>query len=254
MGSPRTEAERAGGPENPTERQHRRRIGRTFALASKEVTVAQFRDFRPDMIYEKKYSPTDDHPINNVTWYEAAAYCNWLSAEEGIPEDQWCYEAHRRSGFAAGMRTRPDFLNKTGYRLPTEAEWEYACRAGAVTGRYYGEAEGLLGEYAWYAGNSREEAALAGGSLKPNDFGLFDMLGNELEWCGDPAYYYPLITRARSIEDYKYLEYIMDLPVRVLRGGAFTHLPGSVRCAYRREMGPMGHYGNVGFRPARTCR
>src|SRR5882762_8004362 len=84
------------------------------------------------------------------------------------------------------MRFRPNFLSLTGYRLPTEAEWEYACRAGAVTSRFYGGAEEMLDRYAWYFGNFRDRAWPVG-RLKPNDYGLFDVYGNVIEWCQEQA-------------------------------------------------------------------
>ena len=82
------------------------------------------------------------------------------------------------------MTIPADVLERTGYRLPTEAEWEYACRSGTITSRYYGHSIDLLGAYARYQANSHEHAWSCG-SLLPNDLGLFDMLGNEFEWCQD---------------------------------------------------------------------
>ncbi len=118
------------------------------------------------------------------TWYMAAHYCNWLSEQEGLPKDQWCYLPNEAGAYAEGMSIPADVLERTGYRLPTEAEWEYACRAGAVTSRYYGHSIDLLDAYAWYQANSKEHAWTCG-SLLPNDLGLFDMLGNEFEWVQD---------------------------------------------------------------------
>ena len=82
------------------------------------------------------------------------------------------------------MTIPADALKRTGYRLPTEAEWEYACRAGAITSRYYGLSIDLLEQYARYQANSQDHAWPCG-SLLPNDLGLFDMLGNVYEWCQD---------------------------------------------------------------------
>ena len=84
------------------------------------------------------------------------------------------------------MTIPADVLERKGYRLPTEAEWEYACRAGAITSRYYGDSIALLEKYEWYRANSPENARPVG-SLLPNDLGLFDMLGNVFELCHNKA-------------------------------------------------------------------
>jgi formylglycine-generating enzyme required for sulfatase activity len=207
MGSPPTEEGREEGPEGKVEQQHRKRIGRSFAIAAREVTVKQFGDFLKsrnksiDEYYTHQYSATADGPVNDVLWYDAAAYCNWLSEQEGIDKKEWCYLPNKDGAYAEGMKLAPDYLRREGYRLPSEAEWEYACRAGAVTSRYYGDTEELLGKYAWYTKNSQDRGMLPGeagklgvpgGCLKPNDFGLFDMLGNALEWCQESIAYYPM--------------------------------------------------------------
>ena len=97
------------------------------------------------------------------------------------------------------MRIKADALKLPGYRLPTEAEWEYACRAGAVTSRYYGLSVDLLGRYAWYLKNAQQRAWPCG-SLQPNDLGLFDMLGNVLEWCQEDYQNYRPGSDALSID------------------------------------------------------
>jgi hypothetical protein len=180
MGSPGAEARRYA----LTEPLHRVRLPRAYAIGAKEVTVEQFQRFRPNHRYTVKYSPRPDGPMISVSWYDAAAYCNWLSRKEGLEP---CYEED-----ANGTVTRlaPDYLRRTGYRLPTGAEWEYACRARAVTARHYGETEELLKEYAWYSKTTNDEGVQAGGLLKPNDLGLFDMYGNAYEWCQEAARYY----------------------------------------------------------------
>jgi formylglycine-generating enzyme required for sulfatase activity len=224
-------------------------IGRTFAIASKEVTVEQFRLFRKEHSFNRQYARADDCPANVVTWYDAAAYCNWLSAREGIAKEQWCYEPNDAGEYAEDMKLKPNYLAVAGYRLPSEAEWEYACRAGAVTSRYYGETEELLGKYAWYTANSRDREMLPVGSLKPNDLGLFDMLGNALEWCQEGFAYYP---EGKASEDKEDKKDIKDKIRRVLRGGSFDNQASPVRSALRLIVVPTAQYSSVGFRPART--
>ena len=95
--------------------------------------MAEFRRFRKDYTIADDFARTDDCPVHEVSWYDAAAYCNWLSEQDGIPKAQWCYLPNEHGQYAAGMKVAPDFLSRSGYRLPTAAEWEYACRAGSVT-------------------------------------------------------------------------------------------------------------------------
>jgi formylglycine-generating enzyme required for sulfatase activity len=256
MGSPPTEANREGGPEGTWETLHEKGIDRSFAIAAKEVTIQQFLRFRKDQSYHKQYAPTPDRPIHNVSWYDAAAYCNWLSQQEEIPSDQWCYEPSAKNGFAEGMKLASDYLKRTGYRLPTEAEWEFSCRAGALTSRYFGQAEELMDKYAWYAKNSLVRWMLPVGSLKPNDLGLFDMQGNAAEWCQDAFYAYKPGEGGQTspdIED-KNVE-INNERSRVTRGAAFDFQPAFVRSADRSyRFSPMNQDISLGFRPARTFR
>jgi formylglycine-generating enzyme required for sulfatase activity len=288
MGSPPTEVGREEGADGEMEKQHKKRIGHSFAIAAKKVTVEQFLRFRKDHKYNKQFAPKVDCPVNLVTWYEAAAYCNWLSAQEGLPEGEWCYlpigylapaargasaallgasplgigsvaamgtlMARDQGLFASGMRCAPNYLHRTGYRLPTEAEWEYACRAGAMTSRYYGDTETLLGRYAWYTNNSFNRWMVSVGSLKPNDFGLFDMHDNANEWCHDMFALYSPGSGGRYSEDLEDKRDVNDSFNRILRGGSFRSHPVDVRCADRGWNTPAHKYYDVGFRPVRTFR
>jgi hypothetical protein len=148
------------------------------------------------------------------------------------------------------MALYPDYLQREGYRLPSEAEWEYACRAGATTARYFGETQGLLAEYAWYAKNSHDRWLLPVGNLKPNDLGLFDALGNANEWCQDLAISY---SKDRAwMEDEEQARAVSNSQSRVLRGGAYVYSPLYVRSASRYYPAPTYRTNYTGFRVART--
>ena len=228
----------------PDETQHEVEISKAFHMGVHEVTVGQFRKFVEDAKYQtdaeryavigfgfdkqsgkvigdKRFSwrdpgfeQTDDHPVVNVTWKDAVAFCEWLSKKEG----------------------------KT-YRLPTEAEWEYACRAGTQTRYYNGDdgeklgavanildasAKNILTAYNKYAANDGYIFTAPVGQFKPNAFGLYDMHGNGNEWCAD--YYAPY--NKSDKKDPKGPEKGM---LRVCRGGTFLITP--VPVARRRGCG-----------------
>jgi serine/threonine protein kinase/formylglycine-generating enzyme required for sulfatase activity len=244
MGSPAAETGRIN------EQQHLKKISRTFAIASKHVTMGQFLRFRNDdeHLLLKRYAPTEDCPVNGTTWYEAAAYCNWLSRKEGIDESQWCYESDE-AGNVIGLKQK--YLSLTGYRLPTEAEMEYACRAGTSTSRYYGDSTELLGKYGWYVQNSNERTWPTG-SLKPNDLGLFDMHGNVWSWCQEVQRRYPKTNDGNAMEDVEDVLTIDEKDFRAVRGGSFTSRPSEMRSAHRYAVTPGNRLDLVGIRPART--
>jgi hypothetical protein len=251
MGSPASEPDRRS-----YETLHRRRIGRTYAIATKEVTVEQFQGFLRENssvrhTYTRKYAPEPNCPQISVTWYEAAAYCRWLSEKEGIPEDQMCYPPVPE--IKEGMRLPKDYLQRTGYRLPTEAEWEYASRARASASRYCGPSGDLLGKYAWY-NDTANDRTWPVASLKPNDLGLFDMQGNVREWCQNRFESYPTVERGSAPDDAEDMQIVQDEGIRVLRGGAFDLRLSYIRSAYRPAFRPSNRLSSMGLRPARTYR
>src|SRR5262249_26491748 len=191
----------------------------------------------------KQWSPGEDTPINGVSWYDAAEYCNWLSKQEGIPEDQWCYEPNAQGKYAEAMKVKANYQTLSGYRLPREAEWEYACRAGAATAWAHGSDDTMLRHYAWYAANAGYTMH-AVGALKPNGLGLCDVHGNAWQWCQE----------AYAERDSKDILDVKNSDIRVLRGGSFDYAAWYVRSAYRSRVGPGGRYGSYGFRVARTYR
>jgi serine/threonine protein kinase/formylglycine-generating enzyme required for sulfatase activity len=242
------ETEATGGPGRPVKaRPVKVRVERRFALAAREVTVAEFLRFRKDHSYLKEYAPTGDYPVITVSWYDAVAYCNWLSKEEGVAEDQWCYLPNEKGEYAAGMKVKANALGVAGYRLPTEAEWELACRAGSVRGWSLGEAKDLLAKYAWYIDNS-SGLPRPTGLLRPNDLGLFDLHGNAWEWCQDRW------GHGTENGDGLFEDKVAGDVLRSLRGGHFVGVASSVRSSAQYGLGPAGRINTNGFRPARTFR
>jgi len=278
MGAPSDEPGRKPGPDSPDEPLRRVRIPRSFAIGTKEVTVAEFQRFldaNPDVkagfAYPNNpermarvlqtFSPDANGPMIAVTWYEAAMYCNWLSEQEGIPESEWVYPRNF-FGIKNDMELPKDYLHRTGYRLATEAEWEFAARAGSTTSRFYGSSDELLKEYAWYSKNpprrkedpsdpADPQRTWPVGQLKPNDFGLFDIHGNVWEWTQDRMQetFPPVMDDSEDIQ-----LTVTDTQCRSRRGGAFPYEAAFQRAANRDTLGacPGVRRDNVGFRIART--
>ena len=180
MGSPKGDSE-AQQDEKP---QHRVRITKPFYLGVHEVTQAQYQAVTGDnpSYFSAKGAgkdkivgrSTDNYPVELVSWLDAVRFCNRLSEKEDLKP---FYEIDGESVRVADWK-RP------GYRLPTEAEWEYACRAGTRTRYSFGDNAVELGEYAWHFGNSELMTHPVGGK-EPNRLGLYDMHGNVWEWCWD---------------------------------------------------------------------
>jgi formylglycine-generating enzyme required for sulfatase activity len=258
MGSARNDPERFAD----SERQHWVRVGRKIAIASTETTVRQFEDFLADpkvkAYYASKvfrsskqtYAPSADCPQISVRWYDAARYCQWLSEKEGLPKSEWCFPGIWELEDGATLQLPPDIAKRRGYRMPTEAEMELACRGGCNDSRPFGSSPALLAGYAWYSANSRGRTH-AVGLLKPNDFGLFDVLGNVNEWCLDE--YQPYRAPFKAMDDDEIDSSVKPELPRVLRGGSFTHAAKDQRSANRIRTVPARENSlTVGFRIART--
>jgi formylglycine-generating enzyme required for sulfatase activity len=239
MGSPETEAGRY-----VNEIQNRVRINRTFALGSKPVTVEQFNQFIEHDPLPAVHTRLPDLPVVIVDWYDAAKYCNALSKREGFLEEEWCFEIRGRKA-----KPKANYLKLTGYRLPTEAEMEYAIRAGSTTARFFGETQELLSNYAWHSENSQGKPWPVG-SLKPNDFGLFDVQGNVFAWCMDRYKEYP--EGKEMIDDTEGELTVIDSQRRAMRGGSFTNPGYAIRSADRNSNVPAVPSYYLGFRVART--
>jgi serine/threonine protein kinase/formylglycine-generating enzyme required for sulfatase activity len=254
---------RAGSNKKPgaggvtDEPQYTIQIPRSFAVAACEVSRRDFerflakyphgaRDTRGTYMFAQIF-PSLDCAVGLVNWFEAARYCNWLSEQDGIPDKDWCYP--RECG--PNMELPKNHLERPGYRLPTEAEWEYACKAGSTwTPRHCGLADARVGNYAWFSGNAGVSMRPVG-RKKPNDLGLFDMLGNAYEWClGTQG---TLAPRAGDqLLDRVFPSRIANDTKVAIRGGAFNNPAPDIRSARHYDFEPSSSLHAVGFRPVRT--
>jgi formylglycine-generating enzyme required for sulfatase activity len=191
---------------------HTVRITRDFYMGVHEVTQGQYQQVMGTNPSKFKGS---NLPVEQVSWDDAVEFCKKLSQKEG----------------------------KT-YRLPTEAQWEYACRAGTTTKFSFGDSESQLGEYAWYSGNSGSKTHPVG-DREPNAWGLYDMHGNVFEWCQDwhASDWYSKGPAGNPLN-----ESYGDKKFRVLRGGSGGHNPGICRSAIRYGNAPGFRSDGGGFR------
>jgi formylglycine-generating enzyme required for sulfatase activity len=265
MGSPSSEPERIG---------YREPIRRVrldaFFLGVRELTVGEFRRFVEDtgymtsgeeaggsFVYDEAkgawefqagadwrhpgFRQGDDHPVVNVSWSDALRYCNWLSEKEGL----------RPAYVISGTQARWD-RDANGYRLPTEAEWEYACRAGTTTpfstGTRISTAQANYDGNAPYVFDNRgvfRKGTTAAASLQPNPWGLYDLHGNAWEWCWDYYGMYPETEGENPAGPDSGAH-------RVNRGGGWDSPAGDLRSAARSSNFPETSGGSLGFRLARN--
>jgi formylglycine-generating enzyme required for sulfatase activity len=247
MGSPEDEPLRT-----KFDRQHLRKVDRKFAIATTEVTWKQFQRFVADYpttnhSHPETYGPDPDGPVLAVSWVHAAKYCRWLSEQEDIPPDRMCFP--ELDEIEVGLSLPDDFMERTGYRLPTEGEWECACRAGTVTRRFFGDSDEFLDSYGWHIGNSNDYAWRVG-LLKPNDYGLFDIYGNAWEWCLDRQGSLPTRPAGDPFLD---VAKLIGTKPRMLRGGSMNSRADALRSAQRDFIDARHDRNhNVGFRIVRT--
>lgn len=204
------------GNKSPNTLLHQVTISKPFDMGIHEVTQKQYEAI---MGSNPSQYPGPDNPVDSISWHEANEFCQKLSAR---PEEK-----------AAG----------NVYRLPTEAEWEYACRAGTSTVFCFGDDESLLGEYSWYK-QTAQSTTHPVGKKKPNPWGIYDMYGNAYEWCHDWFEPYP----SEPVTDPQGPETSRG---RVLRGGGFSNSATFCGSGERAYVSPEINRHSYGFRVVR---
>jgi formylglycine-generating enzyme required for sulfatase activity len=245
MGSPASEPERG-----TDEAQHRVTVS-DFYIAKSSITQREWTALIGGNPSEFKTNPTDSSgdnlPVENVTWFDAVRFCNARSVREGLTL------VYTISGETVVWNR-----SANGYRLPTEAEWEYACRAGTTTpfntGNNITDAEANF--YNNYGYNNNSSGRVTGGyrqrpmpvnSFKANPLGLFDMHGNMADWCWDWYGEYGAAAQSNPTGP-------AAGTLRVNRGGGWNDFPKHIRSAYRAATPPDNSSFNLGFRLARNAQ
>lgn len=199
----------------------------SFWMGKYEVTQAQWESVMGNN--PSKFKGCSDCPVENVSWLDAVAFCNKLSDREG---KQRVYTIN-------GMEVKIGYL-ANGYRLPTEAEWEYAARGGSKSQGYRYAGSNELASVGWFEDNSENKTRVVG-RKKPNELGIFDMSGNVYEWCNDWYGDYPSQSQSNP-------QGAVSGRNRVIRGGAWVYTP--VRAAFRNSCPPNNdnRFSEIGFR------
>ena len=211
----------------------------SFEISKFEVTVWEWKQYakakKIKMPNAPKWGWNDKLPMNNITWEEAISYCNWLSKQEGLTPVYSMNGPFYACNFAAN-----------GYRLPTEAEWEYAAKGGKLSKGFKYSGSNTLDEIAWHKGNSNGVPHVVGSKLQ-NELGLYDMSGNVWEWCWDwynKDYY--------KIENGKNPKGPENGEKKCVRGGSWDSQPNYIRPSNRISTAPEKTHEFYGFRLVKT--
>ncbi|MDR3173121.1 MAG: formylglycine-generating enzyme family protein [Treponema sp.] len=238
MGSPASEPERG-----TDETQHRVTVG-DFYMAVSSVTQREYRELMGENPSEFS---GDNLPVENITWFDAVCFCNARSTRERLTP------AYTISGETVTWNRAAN-----GYRLPTEAEWEYACRAGTTTPFNTGNniTDRQANCYNHYGYNNNSSGGTSGGylsrplavnSFRANSWGLFDMHGNSADWCWDWYGEYSTTAQTNPVGP-------ATGTLRVNRGGGWNDFPKHIRSAYRAATPPGNSSFNLGLRLARNSQ
>lgn len=211
----------------------------SFMISKFEVTVWEWKEFikanKMKMPEKPKWGWQDNYPINGITWNEAIAYCNWLSKKEKLQP------VYSKKG--------PNIVcnfKANGYRLPTEAEWEYAAKGGSLSKSFRYSGSDNLDDIAWYKGNSNDTPHTIGTKL-PNELGIYDMSGNVWEWCWD--WYNKDFYKLEKNDNPRGPEMGNR---RSVRGGSWDSQPNYARPANRISTEPNKTHEFYGFRIAKS--
>jgi sulfatase modifying factor 1 len=230
-----------------TVKEYKAYIASDATLAMPSAPDAGFWEDHPD---SKKFYPlptktwwgwADDMPMQKVSWEDAILYCNWLSEKEGLEK---CYKKNKDFGWDTDV-------SKNGYRLPTEAEWEFAAKGGKLSKGYKFAGSNDYNEVAWVDETTKEASPMKIGTKKPNELGIFDMSGNVWEWCSDyylPNYYAQCAKQGTVTNPF--VNFAVEF--RVSRGGGWYYKEDYATLTSRD--GPKYAFTSfaLGFRLART--